>query len=271
MPSAFFLYKSEFYNLNGDPHRSALHPKSYHFFENKINNIIFDANFIDRLTTLNQLEDIIEGLHRDSPQAMKSLFEQFYKPLCFYVVRYAGNMSVAEEIVSDVMYKIWQNRHHAYRAETFREYLYIAARNTALNYVKQQQNQRKLHDEWADNLRNELIEETPLDAMITEETQSKINALIDALPEQCRKAFMMSRIDDLSYEEIASQMDISVNTVKYHIKTALQKLRAGMGDLMLWLIFFLSSFWILFLNKPTLFLLSMVSYSISQTVQLILS
>ena len=207
---------------------------------------------------LNQLKDIIEDLLRDSQQAMKGLYEMFYKPLCFYAVRYVASMPVAEEVVSDVMFKIWQNRNKGYRAETFRDYLYTATRNMALNYLKQRQNQRKLSDEWAEQLRYRLIDETPLDMMITEEMQTKVNSLINDLPEQCRKAFLMSRIDDMTYEEIAAQMDISPNTVKYHIKTALQKIRAGMGDLLVLIMLFLSFFWTFFTQMPTLFLFSIV-------------
>ena len=207
------------------------------------------------MTVLHQEnKDIIEGLLRDSPQAMKSLFELYYKPLCFYAGRYVTSVPVAEEVVSDVMYKVWQNRHKSYHAETFREYLFTATRNTALNYLKQQQNQKMLSDSWAEGFRGELIEETPLDAMISEEMQSKLNRLMDALPEQCRKAFMMSRMDDMTYDEIAVQMNISPNTVKHHIKTALQKLRSGMGNLLLWLIFFLN----FFSHTPILFSFSIV-------------
>ena len=172
-------------------------------------------------------KDIIEALYRDHPQAMKRIFDLYYAPLCCYAARYVSSMFIAEEIVSDVMYRIWQNRQSGYRAETFHEYLYTATRNTALNYLKQQQNQKKLTDRWAEEFRSELIEETPLDKLITEELHSKINHLMNTLPEQCRKAFLMSRMDDMTYGEIAAQMNISVNTVKYHIKTALQKLRAG--------------------------------------------
>ena len=189
---------------------------------------------------------------------MKGLFDLFYKPLCFYAVRYVASMPVAEEVVSDVMFKIWQNRTNGYRADKFREYLYAATRNTALNYLKQRHNQRKLSEEWAEQLRYQLIEETPLDIMITEEMQTKVNSLINELPEQCRKAFIMSRMDDMTYEEIALRMDISPNTVKYHIKTALQKIRAGTGSIPIWLILFLSLVLIFFMNKPTLFLFSTV-------------
>lgn len=181
-------------------------------------------------------ENIIEGLLQDRPQTMKRVFELYYAPLCCYAVRYTANMPIAEEVVSDVMFKIWQNRHTGYRPETFREYLFTATRNTALNYLKQQQNMKKLADNWAEQLRYELIEETPLDMVIADELQSKFDSLMERLPEQCRKAFLMSRIDDMTYEEIAAQMDVSVNTVKYHIKTALQKLRTGMDNFLVWII-----------------------------------
>ena len=171
-------------------------------------------------------KDIIDGLYNDSSKAMKRLFDAYYRPLCLYAMRYVSSMPVAEEVVSDVMYKIWEKRHNAYRAETFREYLYAATRNTALNYWRQEQNRKKLSNNWADNMRDELIDETPLDKMISNENVAKIHRMIDALPEQCRKAFMLSRMEDMSYDEIAENMGISINTVKYHIKTALQKLRA---------------------------------------------
>jgi RNA polymerase sigma-70 factor (ECF subfamily) len=204
------------------------------------------------LTTLPQLKEIIDGLLQDSPKAMKHVYDLFYQPLCFFAMRYAQNMTFAEEIVSDVMYKIWQNRHIGYRPETFKEYLFSATRNTALNYLKQQNNQKEILDSWSDELRTELIEETPLDILISKETQANINSLIDTLPEQCRKIFLMSRMEEMTYEEIAAQMNISTNTVKYHIKTALQRLNAGIGNLFVWLILFSSFFVIFLLHIPTL-------------------
>jgi len=208
---------------------------------------------------LHQLQNIIDGLLQDSPKAMKHVFDLFYQPLCSYAARYAQSVSLAEEIVSDVMYKIWQNRHQNYRPDTFREYLYTATRNTALNYLKhQQQNQKMFSDKSTEELRNELIEETPLDILIAKETLTKFNSLIDSLPEQCRKVFLMSRMDELTYDEIATQMNISTNTVKYHIKTALQRLQAGMGGLIMWLMLLWAFFVIILLHLPTLFPFSIV-------------
>jgi RNA polymerase sigma-70 factor (ECF subfamily) len=178
-------------------------------------------------------EDIIKGLSRGDSLAMKKLFDLYYMPLCCYAKRYVASMIAAEEIVSDVMYRIWQNRNAAYHACTFSEYLYAATRNAVLNYLKRQQNIRKLADDFALQFRDELINETPLDNLIISELQSRFDSLMASLPEQCRRAYRMSRIDDMTYEEIAAQMNISTNTVKHHIKTALQKLRIGLSDFLM--------------------------------------
>jgi len=187
-------------------------------------------------------ENIIEGLYKDDSQAMSRLYDLYYQPLCLYAVRYVTSVPIAEEVVSDVMYKIWQNRHNQYRPETFKEYLYTATRNTALNYLKQSAHRNELNDHWVEEIRYNLIEESPLDKMISDEKISKINKIIDSLPEHCRNVFIMSRIEDMTYNEIAEKTGISLNTVKYHIKTALQKLHKEIDNFFVFSGFFLTLF-----------------------------
>ena len=52
---------------------------------------------------------------------------------------------------------------------------------------------------------------------------------LGGLSPECRKVFEKSRFDGLTYKEIANELGISVNTVKYHIKNALSVLRNGLG------------------------------------------
>ena len=170
--------------------------------------------------------EIIDGLNKGNPRVLKRMYERYYSPLCSYAERYTASAPDAEEIVSDVMFKIWQNRHNKYCSKTFSSYLYTATRNTAINYRKQRQNIKNLSENWAKTFRDEVIERTPLDIMISKEVISRMYKQIDNLPEQCRKVIQMSRFEGKSYEEIATQLNISENTVKYHIKTAIQKLRA---------------------------------------------
>jgi RNA polymerase sigma-70 factor (ECF subfamily) len=180
-------------------------------------------------------EDIINGLQQGDTRAVERMMKQYYAPLCIFAKRYVGTATIAEEVVSDVMYKVWQNRQTGYHADTFREYLYTAVRNTAINYMKQEQNRRELTEKWAEQLRYELIEETPLDTLMVSELQARFGELMASMPEQRRKAYQLSRTEGLTYNEIADRMQISVNTVKLHIKTALLKLRDELSDFLIWI------------------------------------
>lgn len=58
-----------------------------------------------------------------------------------------------------------------------------------------------------------------------EELETMISEKIALLPEECQKVFYLSRYENKSYAEIAEELNISINTVKYHIKNALSTLR----------------------------------------------
>jgi RNA polymerase sigma-70 factor (ECF subfamily) len=65
----------------------------------------------------------------------------------------------------------------------------------------------------------------PLAQLITSELEDALGKAVEALPPECREVFRLSRVEELTYEEIAERLHISVNTVKYHIKHALLSLR----------------------------------------------
>lgn len=64
----------------------------------------------------------------------------------------------------------------------------------------------------------------PLGTLIEKEIEQHIIRCIESLPIECRIVFKKSRFDGMSYKAIAAELDISVNTVKYHIKNALSSL-----------------------------------------------
>lgn len=70
---------------------------------------------------------------------------------------------------------------------------------------------------------------THWDACWEQELESEIMQAIDKLPEECGRVFRMSRFEEKKYEEIACELNISVNTVKYHIKRALALLHEDLG------------------------------------------
>lgn len=72
------------------------------------------------------------------------------------------------------------------------------------------------------------------------EVQSRIQQALDKLPPKCREVFENSRFEGKKYKEISESMGISVKTVEVHMTKALKILREELGDLIVWIIIFLT-------------------------------
>jgi RNA polymerase sigma-70 factor (ECF subfamily) len=165
--------------------------------------------------------------------------------LCTVACELVNDRFVAEMAVSDTIFALWQNRRSLTIHTSLRSYLIRAVRNRCLNFLAQAERQislSKLHDfSEAEYIRNEAHSETPLTDLIEKELDIKINACIESLPPQTRRIFCLSRFKKLKYGDIAAQTGVSVDVVKYHIKSALTRLRAELRNYLLpLLVFFLS-------------------------------
>ncbi|MDR3261040.1 MAG: RNA polymerase sigma-70 factor [Tannerella sp.] len=191
--------------------------------------------------------EIIEGLKTGREKAYKYLYEHHYKMLCVVAYELVNDSPVAEMIVSDVIFAIWQNRESLTIRSSLRNYLIKSVRNRCLNYLAQTERQSLMRQ----HVESEIITESenyenspdnPLTNLIEKELEQKINACIEALPAQTRQIFCLSRFSCLKYEEIANRTGVSVDVVKYHIKSALTRLRADLKDYLTILFIFLLSF-----------------------------
>ena len=176
--------------------------------------------------------DIIKGLKAGHDTAYKYLYERHYKALFAAAFEYVNDAMVSEMIVSDVIYAIWLNRESLEINTSLRKYLAKSVHNRSLNYLAQSERQHALRDHVGQRIETEQAEDTnnPLTQLIVEELDKKINDSIEALPEQTRQIFCMSRFNDMKYEEIARETGVSVDVVKYHIKSALARLRVALKD-----------------------------------------
>jgi RNA polymerase sigma-70 factor (ECF subfamily) len=179
-------------------------------------------------------EVIIRELKADNRKVFEQVFKKYY-PMLYYEARgYTRSNYLAEEVVCDVLTRIWQNREKLFINTSLRDYLIKSVHNSCIDYYRQQKTQEKLKSGLEETYRsNYLLEdlgENPLDYILTLELEEHIQKAIDALPAQYKKAFQLSRFNDLTYEEIAVEMGISVNSVKTNIKNALSKLRDQLID-----------------------------------------
>src|SRR4051812_31551962 len=87
-------------------------------------------------------ENLVELQRRialyDDETAYKQIFFTFYKALVRFAVTFTNDNDNAEEVVSDVMMKLWQKRKTLTDIENLPVYLYISTKNTALNYLSRE-------------------------------------------------------------------------------------------------------------------------------------
>lgn len=186
-------------------------------------------------------QKLIEGIRAGELEAFEELHRQYYIYLCIIAEHIIRNSSDAEEIVSDVFVKLWNSRSMTV-IESVKGYLIKAVRNTSLNYLEKNKLIRKFSSPISSDDYNLLVWDSdyPLGQLYCEEVTTLLEKGISELPDNCREIFLLSRKDDLKYNEIAGKLGISVNTVKTQLKIALSRLRGVLGDYLPLLVFFLA-------------------------------
>ena len=162
------------------------------------------------------------ALYDDEP-AYKQVFFIFYSPLLKFAQTFFGDRQIAEEIVSDVMIKIWEKRKGLSDITNLRVYLYISTKNTALNYLAKQKKAEIISIEHL-NLDFPSNTLNPEQLMISAEMIRRINNAINSLPPRCKLIFKLVKEDGLPYKEVAEILDISIKTIDNQLAIALFKI-----------------------------------------------
>jgi len=170
------------------------------------------------------------------------LFNTFYSSLCSYANGFLNDLDASEEVVQEVMFKIWVHRERLVITSSVRSYLFRAVRNGCLNLMKHItiREEYKSYKEREDSTLQRSHEEE----MMVTELEIKIREAIDRLPLERRRVFILSRYDGLTYREIAEKMGISVKTVENQMGSALRFLREELAEylpLFLWLFYFMEN------------------------------
>jgi RNA polymerase sigma-70 factor (ECF subfamily) len=158
--------------------------------------------------------------------AFNILFEYYYSGLTVYANQFLNNLKDSEEIVQDTFLKIWESHEKLHIHSSVRDYLFKAVKNKCLDFIKHQNVSRNFLEA---EKNNESVTEN-YNLFVEHELREMINATLDKLPVECRKVFVLSRIQDLKYKEIAKELGISVKTVENQISKALKIFRKALKD-----------------------------------------
>jgi len=163
---------------------------------------------------------ILEEISKKNEKVFKNFFDNHYEQLVVYANGYLYDKDSSEDIVQEVFIYIWERASTLNVETSLKGYLYAMVRNRCLNYLKS----IKItdHFELLDFNIN-LITEHVFNSTSEEDktiVYHQILKIVDTLPERMQQIVKLKFLHNYKYSEIASELDISINTVKTQLKRA---------------------------------------------------
>jgi RNA polymerase sigma-70 factor (family 1) len=160
--------------------------------------------------------------YRDEP-SYKTLFLHFHKPLLELAYTFVRSRETAEELVCDVLMKVWTMKETLLKIKNLKFYLYQSVRNASLNELKKNKRHTDGDIEQLTIQPDESLD-NPEEILIKDELACRIATAINNLPPKCRQVYKLVREEEFTYKEVGQLLDISTNTVDRHLNNALHKL-----------------------------------------------
>lgn len=153
--------------------------------------------------------------------AFRGLYEKYKGPIMSYVRNMVRDNSVTEEVTQEVFLRVYRARARYNSSAKFSTWLWTIARNCALDHL------RKKKESYTEDLPESVRDIPDLDslsdpeaALLEASDKQMIQRLIDKLSPAQREALSLRTFGEMSYDEIAETMEISVGAVKTHIHRA---------------------------------------------------
>jgi len=173
-------------------------------------------------------KQLLEECTKNNLKAFNTLFDRYFGRLYNYALGYVKDEYFAEEAIMDLMMWIWDKRHTLQIEGEFKPYIFRAAKNATIKAIRK----KAVSIAPIEFIENNLsFVATPADHQLdTRELEAKYHFHLDSLSPQRKIVFQMSREGDLSHAEIANDLNISINTVKNHIKFSLNHFRKQLNN-----------------------------------------
>jgi len=175
-------------------------------------------------------EDLLHALKSGQKGSLKQIMETWYSRLYNFANGYLKNEEWSKEVLQDVFLQLWDHRAQLYEDTSLKAYLFTITRNRCIDVMRKEraalQFQKDKKEEYLRLMNSyHALHDPILNEIFTKEFQSGIDKIIDALPDQCRNVFILSREKGLKNREISEQLGLSLKTVESHISKALKTIR----------------------------------------------
>ncbi len=175
---------------------------------------------------------LLTALCQGAEEAYEILIQRYQQPVYNLVCRLASDPSDASDIVQEVFLKVFRNVGKFRGNSSLKTWIYRIAVNEAYNHRRwfsrhQRQEVALGREDGVPSYEDSLADpgRTPFDQAADHETRALVEKSLEQLNPKFRAAVILRDIEDLSYEEIAAVLDISLGTVKSRILRGRESLR----------------------------------------------
>lgn len=175
--------------------------------------------------------------------AFEDIYMSYYPKLVRFSKEYVLSGPDAENIVQDCFVYLWEQKHKISSINNINAFLFRLVKNKCVDFLRH----KIMADDKKEIMQNIFIQEYTFklqsiesfdyNALTDQEIEQIIENAINNLPEKCRGIFVLNKIEGLTYEQIAQQLDLSPNTVRNQVAIALKKMKIELKDYVLLLLF----------------------------------
>lgn len=177
----------------------------------------------DKIIHINS--QILSLLQKGDVKAFECIFHLYYNQIYSFVLNTLFDKTFAEDITQTVFILLWEKRETVNPEANIVPFLYTIARNQVYRQTERLLLQYKYEQHQQGNIQESTDIEEDLNSHFLENILSE---LVEKLPAERRRIFLLSRKENLSNREIASRLHISEKTVETQIRRSLIFLREKM-------------------------------------------
>lgn len=168
---------------------------------------------------------LLNECKKGNTKAFDVLFDRYSGKLYHYAFKYIRSETLAEEAMMDLMFWLWDKKEQLPADIQLAPYLFRAMKNAVIKVLTRRREQTVPLD-----FAGEAYTEDADNRIYHSELYEAYHEKLNALSQQRQKVFKLSRHDDKSHAEIAKELNLSLFTVKNHIKASLSYFRDELKD-----------------------------------------
>lgn len=154
----------------------------------------------------------------------RQIFNTYYRGIKNYIYYKTGKVETSEDLIQDVFLKLWEHKNNIDK-ESIKPFLYKTVNNMLANYYKKE----NIIFRFTNSLLTKNNNESPEFLLELKDFDERLQRSISNLPEKCRVVFLMNRIDNLKYHEIATTLGLTQKAVEKRMSKALSILKETIG------------------------------------------